>query len=158
MVKENFEPIINQQKLVEEVRELEEVSWWKEYQDSVNKSKLSLSARNKVISRSGSDFVSERGKEGYGPMPFGDEALQIAQSYAIMDRIRNEFPNVARLLDEKREAALGFLKANGGLSGYRVNHIFYVPFRDDYSKDGPTAWANYLWNKSLKNWKRTIKK
>jgi hypothetical protein len=52
-----------------------------------------------VISKSGSDFVSERGKEGYGPMPFGGEALQIAGSDAIMRKIRSEFPNVARLID-----------------------------------------------------------
>jgi hypothetical protein len=32
-------------------------------------------------------------------MPFGDEALTIARSDAIMSRIRSEFPKVAELLD-----------------------------------------------------------
>jgi len=144
MVKENLIPIVNQQKLVEEIRELEESSWWQEYKNQTNKSKLSPAARNKVISKSGSDFVSERGKEGYGPMPFGDEALTIAHSDAIMRKIRNEFPNVARLIGDMPAATLGFLKANGALSGYRViTHDFGFPFTDTTSKSGPGAWQRY---------------
>lgn len=141
MVNENKIPIeVVNKKPVETVAELKEVNWWTK--NPIKKSNLSKSAQDLVNRKSGSEYVSEN-KEGYGPMGFTDEALQVAQSYAIMNRIRNEFPNVASLLDWKREATLGFLKANGALSGYRVNHTFYVPFRDDYSKDGPTAWANY---------------
>lgn len=146
MVKENLIPIVNQQKLVEEVRELEESSWWKEYQSSVNKSKLSPSARNKVVSKSGSDFVSERGKEGYGPMPYVDsQALMIAGSDSIMSRIEREFPNVATLLRWNREATLGFLKEKHAFSAYLGQNAFKVPCSktDDYSKTGPAAWDEY---------------
>ena len=73
-------------------------------------------------------------------MPFGDEALTIAHSDAIMRRIRNDFPNVARLIDDMPSATLGFLKANGALSGYRViTHDFGFPFSDTTSKNGPDA-------------------
>jgi len=85
--------------------------------------------------------VSERGKEGYGPMPFGDEALQVSQSYAIMNRIRNEFPNVARLLDWDRETVLGYLKDRAALSGYKINHSFYVYHRG--YNDGVKVWREY---------------
>ncbi|CAG8539861.1 142_t:CDS:2 [Ambispora leptoticha] len=62
-----------------------------------------------VVNKSGSNYVSERGKEGYGPMPVDRQALMIAGSHSIMSRIRSDFPNVARLLDEMPEATLGFL-------------------------------------------------
>ncbi|CAI2162686.1 6824_t:CDS:2 [Funneliformis geosporum] len=73
MTKENIIPVVNQQKLVEEVRELEE--------------------------NSGSDFVSERGKGGYGPMPFVDEAtaLIVARTDDIMNRLEGKYPNIVKI-------------------------------------------------------------
>ena len=145
MTKENLIPI-NQQKLVEEVRELEESSWWKEYQSSINKSSLSKTARSKVISKSGSNFISERGKGGYGPMPSDNDAvMMVAGSQQIMNKIRRDFPNVAKLLDWDRNLTLGFLQRKGALSLYQGTDAFRVPcsHRDDYSKTGPAAWQEY---------------
>jgi len=137
---------IEKQKLVEEVRELEESSWWKEYQSSINKSNLSSAARSKIISKSGSDFVSERGKEGYGPMPVDSQALMIAGSQSIMSKIERDFPNVAILLRWNQKATLGFLKEKDAFSAYRGQNAFRVPCSktDDYSKTGPAAWSEYL--------------
>ena len=145
MVKnENLIPI-NKQKLVEEIREIEESSWWKEYQNSVNKSSLSPAARNKVISKSGSDFISERGRGGYGPMDNNDAVMTVAGSQTIMNKIRRDFPNVATLLDWNRDLTLGFLQKRGALSLYQGTDAFRVPcsHRDDYSKSGPEAWQEY---------------
>ena len=145
MTKENLIPI-NQQKLVEEVRELEETSWWKEYQSSISKSPLSPAARAKVINRSGSNYVSERGRAGYGPMPTDDEALMmVAGSQTIMNKIRRDFPNVATLLEWNQNLTLGFLQRKGALSLYQGTDAFRVPcsHRDDYSKTGPAAWQEY---------------
>lgn len=145
VIENNLKPIINQQKLVEEVREIEESSWWKEYQSSVVKSSLSPTARSKVINKSGSGYVSERGKEGYGPMPVDRQALMIAGSDSIMSRIRTEFPNVARLLDEMPEATLGFLRSKCAFSAYLGRNAFEVPcsHEDNYSKNGVAAWTEY---------------
>jgi hypothetical protein len=146
MVNENnFKPIINQQKLVEEIRELEESSWWKEYESSINKSNLSSAAKNKIISKSGSDYVSERGKEGYGPMPVDSQALMIAGSQSIMSKIERDFPNVAELLRWNQKATLGFLREKHAFSAYRGQNAFRVPcsHTDNYSKTGPAAWTEY---------------
>jgi hypothetical protein len=89
--------------------------------------------------------VSERGKEGYGPMPYSDEALTVARSDAIMSRINDEFPKVAELLNWKREATLGFLHKNSALTGYRlVSHDFTYSFSDSETKSGPGAWSKFL--------------
>ncbi|CAG8698112.1 12152_t:CDS:2, partial [Ambispora gerdemannii] len=120
---QNLKPIISQQKLVEE-------------------SPLSPAARAKVINKSGSNYVSERGKEGYGPMPYVDsQALMIAGSDSIMSRIEREFPNVATLLRWNREATLSFLKEKHAFSAYLGQNAFRVPcsHEDNYSKTGPAA-------------------
>ena len=144
MVKENLIPLIDKQKLVEEVRELEETSWWKEYQEQVKKSPLSPAARGKVISKSGDGFVSERGKEGYGPMPFVDEAtaLIVARSHSIMERIRQDYPTVARLFDYNREGVISFLKAQGGMTAIEVVHDFDVR-SSSTSDSGREVWRKY---------------
>ncbi|KLL02358.1 MAG: hypothetical protein MRERC_2c094 [Mycoplasmataceae bacterium RC_NB112A] len=137
---------IEKQKLAEEVRELTETPWWQEYQSQVNNSPLSPAARNKVISKSGSDYLSERGKEGYGPMPVDSQALMIAGSQSIMSKIERDFPNVARLLRWNQKATLGFLKEKNAFSAYRGQNAFRIPCSktDDYSKTGPAAWSEYL--------------
>jgi len=58
MVNENIKLIVENKKLFELVQEIEN------YQ--IKKSPLSPAARGKVISKSGSDYVSDN-KEGYGP-------------------------------------------------------------------------------------------
>ncbi|MCE8162933.1 MAG: hypothetical protein I3273_00775 [Candidatus Moeniiplasma glomeromycotorum] len=143
----NFIPIqsIEKQKLVEEIRELTETPWWQEYQSQVGKSPLSPAARGKIISKSGSDYVSEN-KWGYGPMPSdNDDILIIAGSQSIMNKIRRDFPNVATLLDWNRNLTLGFLDKKGALSLYRGTDAFRVPcsHSDNYSKTGPAAWQEY---------------
>jgi len=136
---------IEKQKLVEEIRELNETSWWQEYQSQVNKSSLSPTARGKLIKKSGSDYMSEN-KEGYGPMPSdNDAALMVAGSQMIMNKIRRDFPNVASLLDWNRDLTLGFLQKKGALSLYQGTDAFRVPcsHSDNYSKSGPAAWQEY---------------
>lgn len=144
MVNENnLKPIIDSKKIVEEVRELEESSWWKEYQGSVVKSPLSKAARSKVINKSGSNYVSEN-KEGYGPMPFVDEAnaLIVARSQAIMSEMERDYPTVVRLLNYNRAGVIEFLKAEGGLSAVEVIHDFNV--RSTSTSDyGPEVWRKY---------------
>jgi len=89
---------------IEEVRELENEIIEiinKEVQQNyeIKKSPLSVTTRSKVIRKYGGNYVSERGKEGYGPMPYVDsQALMIAGSQSIMSRIERDFPNVATLL------------------------------------------------------------
>jgi len=143
MPKENLIPI-NKQKLVEEIRELEESSWWQEYQSSISKSTLSPVARNKVISKSGSGFVSERGKEGYGPMPFVDEsdALIVARSDEIISVLRQKAPVIAELLSDNRSGTLAFLKAKGALSVYRET---LSDFGKSYTGSGVSwkVWSQY---------------
>jgi len=148
---------IEKQKLVEEIRELTETSWWQEYQNQVDKSPLSPTARGKLIKKSGGDYVSERGKgsygpgwpgsgrESYGPMPVDSQALMIAGSQSIMSKIERDFPNVAELLRWNQKATLGFLKEKHAFSAYRGQNAFKVPCSktDDYSKTGPAAWSEY---------------
>jgi len=69
---------------------------------------LSPAARGKVVSKSGSDFVSERGKEGYGPMPFVDEAtaLIVARADTIMTRLNRDYPNVVTLFNHNRKGTV----------------------------------------------------
>jgi len=141
-----FIPIqnIEKQKLVEEVRELTETSWWQEYQSQVNRSPLSPATRGKVIGKSGSNYISEN-EGGYGPMDNNDAVLTVAGSQTIMNKIRRDFPNVATLLDWDRDLTLGFLQRKGALSLYQGTDAFRVPcsHRDDYSKSGSEAWQEY---------------
>lgn len=136
---------IEKQKLVEEIKELTETPWWQEYQNQVDKSPLSPAARGKVVSKSGSEFVSERGKEGYGPMPVDRQALMIARSESIMSKIESDFPNVARLIKWNYDATLGFLRSKHAFSAYWGEKPFDVPcsHEDNYSKTGPAAWTEY---------------
>jgi len=137
---------IEKQVIVEEVRELVETPWWQEYQSQVNKSSLSPAARGKVISKSGDGFVSERGGEGYGPMPSESDAIMmVAGSQMIMSKVRRDFPNVARLLEWNQNLTLGFLQRRGALSLYQGTDAFRVPcsHENDYSKTGTEAWKEY---------------
>jgi len=59
MVYENLKPIIENKKPTETVYEIEKYE--------IKKSPLSPAARNKVINKSGSNFLSDN-KEGYGPV------------------------------------------------------------------------------------------
>lgn len=124
MPKENIVPIVYQQQLVEEIKELQEASW------------------NKIIRMYGDNYVSERGKEGYGPMDFVSEsALMVAKSESIVSRIRRDYPTIAKLFEHNRSGTIAFLKANEALAGYKITHDFIVPF--SASGSGWKVWADY---------------
>jgi hypothetical protein len=73
--------------------------------------------------------------------PVDSQALMIAGSQSILSRIRRDFPNVARLLDEMPEATLGFLNEKHAFNAYLGQNAFSVPcsHSDNYSKTGPDA-------------------
>jgi hypothetical protein len=84
----------------------------------------------------GGNYVSERGKEGYGPMPFFDDsdnssALIVARTQEIISELRRNYPTVVQLLNHNREGTIAFLKANGALFTHDVVHDFYVSSSSD---------------------------
>jgi hypothetical protein len=91
MPKQNNLVSIEVKKPFEIVQEL------KDYE--IKKSPLSLTARDKVINKSGGNYISDN--KGYGPMPNDGEEL------------RGYFPFIATLLEYNRNGTIAFLKANG---------------------------------------------
>jgi len=70
-------------------------------------------------------------------VPFVSQtALMISKSQSIMEKISDDYPTIATLLDYNRSGTIGFLKANGALSGYKIVHSFKVPYsgKDDAIK------------------------
>src|SRR5947209_18057394 len=111
--------------LIENKKPFETVYELKNYE--IKTSKLSPVARAKVINKSGSNYVSERGKEGYGPMPFFDNsdnssALIVARTQEIISELRRNYPTVVQLLNHNREGTVAFLKANGALFTHDLVH------------------------------------
>ena len=88
---------INNKKPVEIVQEVNENNWWQEKQTPIKKFNLSPSARSKIISKSGSDYISEN-KEGHGPM-FNFGTLIQALQYLTYSQPTNA-PNLVHTVAE----------------------------------------------------------
>jgi hypothetical protein len=138
MVNENNIPIENK-KPFEIIYEL------KDYE--VKRSSLSRAAQKKVIKMYGGNYVSERRKEGYGPMPFVDEAtaLIVARADDIMVRLGERYPNVVEIFKHNPKGTVEWLKAETALIGYNVIHNFVIDFTKEgnVERSGPRAWEEY---------------
>jgi len=113
--------LIENKKSIELVQELEKYE--------IKKSPLSLTARSKVVNKSGSNYVSDN-KKGYGPMPNEVESL------------RGDYPNIARLLDYNRRGTINFLKANGALRGTSGSEIKLSSFDFDRLREVESLISN----------------
>lgn len=143
MVNNNGIPIEVNKKPFEIVQEVNnEIPSFEEFMKDYNVDKEIIDSYENEV-KGYSDISVAR---GYGPMPYVDsQALMIAGSQSIMSRIRCDFPNVARLLDEMPEATLGFLREKHAFSAFLGKNAFSVPcsHSDNYSKTGPAAWTEY---------------
>jgi len=121
----NTIPIEVNKKPFETVCEIKnEVPSFEEFMKTYNVDKEIIDSYENEIKGYGDISVAR----GYGPMPYVDsQALMIAGSQSIMSRIRCDFPNVARLLDEMPEATLGFLREKHAFSAYLGKNAFKVP-------------------------------
>src|SRR5437763_15989191 len=126
MVNENnLKPLIDNKKLVEEIRELEnEIPSFEEFIKTYEADEGVIDSYNGEVDSYKDIRVGKRS----GPMPFVDEAnaLIVARSQAIMDEMRREHPTVVQLLNYNRSGVIEFLKAEGGLSAIEVIHDFDV--------------------------------
>src|SRR2546421_313451 len=67
-------------------------------------------------------------------------ALMVSKSESIVRRLNNQYPTLSQLFAYNREGTIGFLKANGGLYGFRLSHEFNVPH---CGSDNIKAWKDY---------------
>jgi hypothetical protein len=136
----NLKPIIENKKLVEEVREIEEIRLPKlsEITDKDGKVKLPPELIEKLRDPNAKfrlDVVA---------FPFVDEAtaLIVARSQAIMDEMRRNYPTVVQVFDYNRAGMIEFLDVEGGLTAIEVVHDFDVKSTST-SDDGKEVWRKY---------------
>lgn len=82
-----------------------------------------------------------------GPMPFVDEAtaLIVARADDIMTRLSREYPNIVEIFKHNPKGTVEWLKAEGALVGYNVEHNFAIDFTKEgnVERSGPRAWQEY---------------
>ena len=145
MVNENnLKPLIENKKLVEEIRELEnEIPSFEEFIKTYEADEGVIDSYNGEVDSYKDIRVGKRS----GPMPFTDEAsaLIVSRSDDIMKRLRRDYSNIVALFNHNLSGTVELLKAEGALAGFNVVHRFNVPFPDGQSKSkSPTgAWTEY---------------